>query len=252
MSLVEKAKRKYTQDGFVSLVESSPGYLFRTLKQSGMKFFLNEREYIAVASGMDTILKYYNPQSFVEIGVGKGDSLKTYLSVCEPENGDSLKYYGFDTFCGGLPDENEEDHVKYDVYDPNEVKQLNTSMDEIKNIPNEFETPCDVKLFKGNTQTTIEENKEHLTNIDLVYIDGGHSYETVKSDYKNIRSSINQNATIIFDDFNGQDGVTKFIGELLQHEGRRFDDTTDDKFDNIIISPASFSGNQTVHIIIEI
>jgi hypothetical protein len=46
--------------------------------------------------------------------------------------------------------------------------------------------------------------------FDFVYIDGGHSYETVKHDYEQVKDS----KLIVFDDVKIT-GVNKFVKELI-------------------------------------
>jgi precorrin-6B methylase 2 len=63
----------------------------------------------------------------------------------------------------------------------------------------------DYKLHKGFTTDTLKPTK-----FDFVYIDGGHSYETVKHDYSMVKDS----SIIVFDDVKIT-SVNTFINELI-------------------------------------
>lgn len=62
-------------------------------------------------------------------------------------------------------------------------------------------------LFEGFTTDTLVEP----VVFDFVYIDGGHSYDTVKHDYSMVKDS----KLIVFDDVKIP-GVNKFVGELKE------------------------------------
>ena len=47
----------------------------------------------------------------------------------------------------------------------------------------------------------------HLLKFDLILIDGGHSYKTVKSDFNFAKKLINTNGAIFFDDYVNKQGV---------------------------------------------
>jgi hypothetical protein len=251
----EKIWRKYTQDGFFSLVKSSVPYARRESRRVILREYKRKRgkilaeldgeEYIAVrGDGLGTMLGYYNPQVFVEIGVGKRDGLKSYLNNCKSkQNNEQLEYYGFDTFGDGLPSLSEADETETRT-EQHKLNLHNTSKVEIEQIVKNHETPCSTTLIKGNTNNTLPEYSDQLPDVDLVYVDGGHSYETTKEDYHNIRPALSSGSVIIFDDFNCQDGKTEFINELLRHYGARNDNSVDDEeFRNITFSPAVASDN---------
>ena len=55
-----------------------------------------------------------------------------------------------------------------------------------------------------------------MSKIDMVFLDGGHSYETVRSDLSLILKGIKKNKIIICDDYDQVDyGVKKAVDELL-------------------------------------
>jgi len=62
-------------------------------------------------------------------------------------------------------------------------------------------TKAKITLFKGNTRSTLQENLKNLPNMDLIYIDGGHSIETIKNDWKWASQLMKPSSAVFFDDF---------------------------------------------------
>ena len=57
-----------------------------------------------------------------------------------------------------------------------------------------------------------------MSNIDMVFLDGGHSYETVKNDISIILNGIKKNKIIICDDYDQINyGVKKAVDEFKNH-----------------------------------
>ena len=82
------------------------------------------------------------------------------------------------------------------------------------------------RLIKGNSIITlpkyISENPE--TTFDLIFIDGGHEYDIVKTDMENCKKLAHKNTLIILDDTvfdktpDYSIGPTKIWSELLDKE----------------------------------
>jgi hypothetical protein len=252
MQLIEKVWAKWKNDGLYRLIKSAPGYIHRRISANISKSrIITGRTQVVLRSNQRTLLEYYNPDVFLEIGVAKGDSLKNFLKYCDSDG--DLQYIGFDTFDDGLPDEAEEPKVIFrDDYLEERHKKHHKSMKEIRQIAMSHETECDVQLFKGNTKETLKNNIQNLPAVDYAYIDGGHSYETVKNDFEYVQQIMADDGVIVFDDFNGQDGVTEFLGELLQHGGSGYKKSEDGRFDKILFCPPIASANQNIEVIIEL
>lgn len=63
-----------------------------------------------------------------------------------------------------------------------------------------------------------------LGGYDLIFIDGGHSYETVKADYRNYKEFLNPGGAIVLHDICAPDcpGVAQFWKELQAEEKNRW------------------------------
>ena len=58
-----------------------------------------------------------------------------------------------------------------------------------------------VQLFKGNTRDTIPLVAPKLPKMDLIFIDGGHSLETIASDWDGVKACIDPGTIVLFDDY---------------------------------------------------
>jgi len=126
----------------------------------------------------------------MEIGVANGENAKTMVMVAirnlSPEE---VEYYGFDLFGGD---------------DDSRMKQVRQKLKE---------TGCRFKLFKGDSVETLLSVLATLPKMDLIFIDGGHSYATVKRDWENTRSLMHDETAAFFHnyDWSGVKGVVDNI-----------------------------------------
>jgi hypothetical protein len=65
------------------------------------------------------------------------------------------------------------------------------------------------ELHKGDSKETLVNAKESIANANFAYIDGGHSEETVISDYENLKHC----DVIVFDDYFTEDVDGKMLGD---------------------------------------
>ena len=74
-----------------------------------------------------------------------------------------------------------------------------------------------VNLIKGNSNNILK--KIDMTKIDYVFLDGGHDYNTVKNDLDCCSEVINNDGTILCDDYNLSyaPGVKKAIDEYVEN-----------------------------------
>ena len=155
------------------------------------------------------LIEKYKPKTFCEIGCHEGLTLKSLTPQVE-ELGYKIEYIGYDAFemaerptfeypknpITGEMEHNGKESASYQV-----IKQRCD-----KYVKNELLGSYD--LIKGWTHDTLI----GPLIFDMVYIDGGHSYSTVKWDYEQVKDS----KVIIFDDTYPVKfpGVAKFIEEL--------------------------------------
>lgn len=162
------------------------------------------------------MVRFYKPKIIVETGTWNGGrAIEMALAAFESQ--DKVHYLGFDLF--------EEATEELDKYEMNS-KPHNT-IEAVKNRLEEFAAKMEergkkftFKLHKGDTKQTLARCKA-VKKADFAYIDGGHSYETVSSDYKFLKHI----PVTVFDDYFSKDaqgnlpleenlGVNKLIKEI--------------------------------------
>jgi len=153
------------------------------------------------------IIEYINKfycENILEIGVCKGDTSIEMLNYSKNKN---VKYYGVDLF------EDMEEHVF-----KNEVSIPANTMSEVESFLKSVSQ--NVKLFKGFSNKIFDEVKALNIKFDLIFIDGGHSYETVKSDFENYSELLNDNGIIFFDDYTEEPGfgIKQYVDELSKNK----------------------------------
>ena len=79
-----------------------------------------------------------------------------------------------------------------------------------------------IQIIKGDTNIVLK--KLNLRNIDYIFIDGGHHYETVKNDLHYSKQFIKEGGTILCDDYDLSQapGVRKAIDEFVLENSCRF------------------------------
>jgi len=81
------------------------------------------------------------------------------------------------------------------------------------------------RLFKGNTKDTIKQWKEdlgHLVEPNFIFIDGGHSLETINSDFSNLEHLISESRIFLMDDYyvNRADVGCQSLIKRINEEGK--------------------------------
>jgi predicted O-methyltransferase YrrM len=138
------------------------------------------------------------PKAILEVGTWNGERAVNLLNLCP-----TAKYYGFDLF---------EDATKQTDEEEFNVKRHHFKADVLQRLDG-----FDVELFKGNTRETL---KHFDRPVDFVWIDGGHSIETIRSDWENVKRCLTPDAWVFFDDYFSGGGIdtTKMGCNSLVHE----------------------------------
>jgi predicted O-methyltransferase YrrM len=126
-----------------------------------------------------TAVREKRPMKILEVGTWNGGRAVEMLNLCP-----AATYYGFDLFEDATRETDEEEmNVKAHHY-------VDRVMDRL--------TGFDAHLFKGNTRETLAAFDE---KIDFVWLDGGHSIETIQSDWENVKRCLAPDAWVFFDDY---------------------------------------------------
>ena len=139
------------------------------------------------------------PRAILEVGTWNGQRALEMLQA-SPKS----KYYGFDLFEDASPETDEQEKNVKAHFTMGSVYQTLTGFD--------------VRLFKGNTRETLAQFHEP---VDFVWLDGGHSVDTIRSDWENVKRVATKDALIFFDDYYDGIDTTKYgcnsIVEGLEH-----------------------------------
>lgn len=128
------------------------------------------------------IVRDEKPHHVVEIGTWNGKRAVEMMAVS------NCYYTGFDLFEDATK---EDDEREFNVKQHFEMSEVARTIETIG--LNKF------ALIKGNTNETLWEAE--LEPFDFCFIDGGHSEETIKNDFKWASENIEKGGTIILDDY---------------------------------------------------
>ena len=160
------------------------------------------------------------PKNFLEIGVFHGVTARNVCELLYNLHQDDFRYVGLDLF--GESSENESEiipNTKFNnplkkIYFNYILKQDPYSLLAVANLLKKFKD--NIHLIKGNSNTILK--KMDMSKIDYVFLDGGHAYETVKNDLNYSKLALENNGTILCDDYNLSyaPGVKKAIDEFIE------------------------------------
>ena len=191
-----------------------------------------------------SIVKQHRPNTFLEVGVFCGVTARNVCELLETLHKDNFKYIGIDLFGGNIPDkENIPSYVKEQKFS-NPFKSLYynfilkenlNSQQSVSNFLKKFSKK--IKLIQGNSNSVLK--NLNIEKVDFVFLDGGHSFETVFEDLNLIYKKISDNkgAIILCDDYEDSSyitGVKKAVDTFVQKNSLKFE-IVEKRFAKIII-----------------
>ena len=172
-------------------------------------------------------IKRKKPKSFLEVGVFHGVTARNVCELLFEIHNHDFKYIGLDLFKKNQENESE---IIPNINFSNPFKQIYFkyikrqdpySIEAVEDLLKKFKE--NIHLIKGNSNTVLK--KIDMSKIDYVFLDGGHDYETVKNDLNCCSGVIDNNGTILCDDYNLSyaPGVKKAIDEFIEVKNYRFE-----------------------------
>ena len=161
------------------------------------------------------LIKQNKSKNILEIGVFNGNFALRMLEIAQKHNTE-ISYTGVDLFSSKFNSKIKVNEVSLQPLAMSDVKEKLKVFNDVK-----------IELHSGYSKEVLPQfiGKK---KFDLILIDGGHSYETVKNDWLNSLQLISKNGIIIFDDYSnrrgekkGGFGIRKLINEIqesMQHE----------------------------------
>lgn len=147
---------------------------------------------------------------YLEVGTYNGVRAMQLISYWKNQTGGDVTYVGFDLF--------EDMDPATAVAEISKTKPTPPLADVQRKLTES--TQAKIHLIKGNTKVTLP---EFMTNpladrvYDLLFIDGGHSLETINNDWVYVSRLISPRTVVMFDDYfvNRDDaGCRKLIDSL--------------------------------------
>ena len=150
------------------------------------------------------LIKFSQPKTIIEVGVNMGNSAE-FMCREALRYRKEVNYIGYDLFEDATQESNASENNGKPATSEEFVRKR---LSKIKGLT--------FDLVRGNTKTTLHGTD---TWADFVFIDGGHSVETIRGDYEAVKGS----PLIVFDDYYTSGADTSKIGcnqivEGLPHE----------------------------------
>ena len=168
-----------------------------------------------------------NPKSFLEIGIFHGVTARNLCELMYKNHGKKFKYIGIDLFD---QKSTYEDEVEPEFTFNNPLKNFYFKYIKRQNPYSEIAVNDllmkfkeNIKIIKGDTNKILKEL--NLQNIEYIFIDGGHNYNTVKNDLFYSKKFISENGIILCDDYDLSyaPGVKQAIDEFVKVNNCKFE-----------------------------
>ena len=141
------------------------------------------------------------PKSIGEIGTHNGRTASQMCRFILSSYNYDITYTGYDAFDTISPEQSE-----YEEINGKGLGKEEQARRWLAKVCKEFPNRLEYTLVKGMTTDTLKPIK-----FDFVYIDAGHSYESVLWDYQNVKES----KMIVFDDA-WMDSVKQFLKDHIE------------------------------------
>lgn len=163
------------------------------------------------------------PKNFLEVGILEGATSRNICEALNDIHNQSFTFIGIDLFGEDEVLNNTKEYTPISKKISNPLKwiyfKLILKMDPnskkcVEHLLRKFKNS--IQLYKGYSKNILRQID--LAKIDFVFLDGGHSYETVKEDLNILTSKLKKNSIIICDDYNATHyGVKKAVDEIREN-----------------------------------
>lgn len=149
------------------------------------------------------LIEIIKPSIIVELGTWRGSSMFSMLQGIKNLNLETV-FFAIDTWEG-------DKHAG--LYEGDDY------LKEIERIKNKYYAKCKVNIVRKRFEDAVDDFSDNT--IDILHIDGLHTYDAVKSDYETWLPKLTANGIILFHDisvFNSDFGVHRLWKELKSKE----------------------------------
>ena len=142
---------------------------------------------------LSEMITFYKCESLLETGTYNGGRA-IQMADAAFEHTDKVTYTGYDLFGTTTPELNQ---LEFNSKATNTTEAVIERLTEYAMEKAKEGKTFEFKLIEGNTNQTLKDNP----TADFVFIDGGHSYDTVSHDYKQLK----HNKIVVLDDYFSKD-----------------------------------------------
>ena len=190
------------------------------------------------------LIRTYKPKRIVEVGTWNGGRA-IEMALAAFENRDRVHYTGFDLFQDATADtdkkeQNTKPHNHFDAV----VKRLEEFSEKMKEKNKTFT----FSLLKGDSKETMPKAKKELKKTDFAFIDGGHSEETILSDYENLMHV----PIVVLDDYYAKDADGKIPGDEFLGTNRLLETMKENSRVYVLPSQDRVKDGGTVHLMVRL
>ncbi|MDB9784366.1 class I SAM-dependent methyltransferase [Pelagibacteraceae bacterium] len=172
---------------------------------------------------------HHKPKNFLEIGVFCGVTARNTCDFLNEINENNFTYVGVDLFGKDKSISIDEIEPKFllnqkfsnplkNIYYNLILRENLNSIKSVKKLLRKYES--NVTLIAGDTNFVLK--KIDLKNIDFVFLDGGHSYQTVYNDLTNLYEHMKDKQKVILCDDYGKESyipeVEKAINDFTKQK----------------------------------
>ena len=167
-------------------------------------------------------ISYHKPKNFLEIGVFCGVTARNTCDFLKEINGDNFNYIGIDLFGGEKNNSTDEIEPKFllnqkfsnplkNIYYNLILRENLNSLKSVQKLLKKYNN--NIKLIAGDTNSVLKEID--LKNIDFVFLDGGHSYQTVTNDLEILYKNFKDNKVVVLCDDYGEESCIKEVRDAI-------------------------------------
>ncbi len=166
------------------------------------------------------IIEETKPVNFLEVGVLEGATSRNVCELLNIIHDGKFSYTGIDIFGADEDLNNLKEYTPISKKISNPIKWIYfnlilkmkpNSKKCVEHLLKKFKSV--ISIYQGYSKIVL--NQIDLKKIDFVFLDGGHSYMTVKEDLRILTSNLKKDSIIICDDYNVLHyGVKKAVDEI--------------------------------------
>ena len=168
-------------------------------------------------------LNIYKPKNILEIGVFCGVTARNTCDFLNKVNSGEFSYIGIDLFGGNKSTSTDEIEPSFllnqkfsnplkNIYYNFILKENLNSITSVQKLLGKYNNS--VKLIAGDTNAILKEID--LKNIDFVFLDGGHSYQTVYSDLTKLYEQMKDKKKVMLCDDYGKESCIPDVEKAIK------------------------------------